>query len=145
MFDLADKRLAWIKVRFPGFRSNGDAPGEVVEHEIELQVDLVDRDEFGRLFLRPDEAEKPEEAKAYDALTELDRFKSVVSNWRGVAMNGASVSFTDDHIKRLLNVPNFGDGFNTAYLLAWQGKADTRTGNSNGSLANGQASGPAAA
>jgi hypothetical protein len=140
MFDISAKRLAWIDVEFAGFVSTDGEPGKPTTHKIGLQIDLIDRDEFLQLFVEPDAEAEPEKHKAFAALTEMDRFKRVVTDWRGVASNGVAVSFEDEHIGKLLKVPNFGDGFNLSYLLAWKGREKERSGNSAGSAASGPGS-----
>lgn len=140
MFDLLEKPLVWISVKFPGLaqEAEGEGTATLVEHRIELCVEIVPRDEFRALFLNNLEA-KGEPA------AEIDVFKRVVSGWRKIVADRKPVPFTDDNIVRLLNVPGFATAFGTAYLQAWQGQVETREGNSDSLPAGGQADAQAGA
>lgn len=129
MFDLAEKRLVWIPVKWNGVKAgtDPDAIAENVVHEIQAQVELVDSDELKKIL--------GEESK----LENLERFKRLVHNWRGVKMGKADAPMTDENIQIMLRVPMFPVGFETSYLKAWGGLLEERTKNSNASSDAGQA------
>jgi hypothetical protein len=142
MFDLADKRLAWMPVKWPGFVSRGDEPGEVVDYEAVFQVELVDIDRFQFLFMNPinDDGEKHAWAtdEAFEAWKkgEVDdkfRGRELVNNWRGIASGGTSVAYTPDNMNRLMGKPNFAVAFFTEYTKAYRAIKETRSGNSDAS------------
>ena len=130
MFDLSAKRLVWIDVEFAGMaQGDGDEPATPTMHKVRVQVDLVDKDEFNRILIKPDADLKPEEAAAWDAVPEIDRFKSLANDWR-VVDRGVAAPFSDDNIKRMLAVPNFSEAFGAAYGAAWRGRVKEREKNS---------------
>lgn len=139
MFDISEKRLAWIPVDFTMLKSDGDDLAVPVTYTIELQVDLVDKDEFKKIWVMPDPEDEPEAFVEFTKMGELGRFKMLVHNWRGVVSGGRSVPFTDENIERMIAVPMFTQGFNIAYPNAWSGRAETRAKNSEDSPANGAA------
>lgn len=128
-FDLAAKRLAWLPVKWKGFASSGDEPGQVVEHEIEVQVELVEREEFARLFVQPDPEAEPDKAAQFNRLTDLERFNTVASNWRKVVAGTTSIPFNPENVAKLMGVPNFPLAFFQSYANAWQAIPETRAGN----------------
>jgi hypothetical protein len=115
LFDLATKRTAWIEVKFRGLKSEGDALGVPFEHIIDMEVELIDREEFNRLFIMPDEVEEPEAFAAYQAITNLEKITRVAINWRKIKFGGNPADFSEENLARMLNVPNFINGFNLAY------------------------------
>lgn len=131
MFDLVDRPRLWISVKWPGLAPGPDDGLAVeVEHEIEVEVDLVDREEIIALFpaektLSPDE--------------EIATFKRLVSGWRKFKIAGQTAEFSDANIRKLLSVPMFSTGFELAYMKAWQGKGEAREKNSPRSPGNGRA------
>lgn len=127
-FDFAAKRLVWIKVNFPGSVGKGDGVAKPTTHSIEVKVELIDRDSFKAMYVRPDDTDPVGQA-AFDNRTEIEKFKSVAEDWRGVKNGEVDAPFTDENIAAMLVVPNFGDGFNRAYLAAWQGQEAIRAGN----------------
>jgi hypothetical protein len=151
-FDLTAKRLVWIKVHFAGVVSDGDAVAEPVEHSIDVRIELVNLDEFGRLFVSPldDEgnpnpdavpAPTPERLEEWDKMNDTDRALAIINDWRGVVSNGTPVPFSEEALRVMMRVPNFAVGlFRTAYPRAYAGLKDTRSGNSASSPANGAAS-----
>jgi len=152
MFDLTAKRLVWIAVNFRGVKSEGEAVAEAIEHTIEVRVELVDLDEFGRLFIDPRNedgtpntdavpAATPERLEEWDRMNDTDRAIAIVSDWRGVVSNGKPVPFSVDALRLMMRVPNFAVGlFRVAYPKAYAGIKDTRQGNSESSPAVGAAS-----
>lgn len=141
MFDLAEKRTVWIPVRWNGVRaSEADALAENVTHEIECNVELLDKDRLRDVFYpeRPDD-DDPSEAEKLDR--DLEKFLAVVSDWRKVANGGASAPFSPENARRLLGVPMFATGFEESYIAAWSGQLELREKNSEGSSATGAAGG----
>lgn len=134
MFDLVDRPSVWIAVKWPGLIRGPDEDGLAVstEFEIEIEIDLVDRDEVAKLFV-----------DGLDRDAEVDLFKRVVHGWRKFKIAGKQAEFNDENIRKLLAVPMFATGFETSYLKAWQGKAETREKNSSRSPDNGRAVDPA--
>jgi hypothetical protein len=131
-YDIAEKRLVWIPVRWPGVQApdgNG-ALAENVTHEIECQVELVDEEEVKAVF--------------GGDLSDLEKFKRVVHDWRGVRMDRTSAPMTDGNISRILAVPMFKKGLEVSYLEAWSGQLRTREKNSESSSDDGRAEKPAA-
>lgn len=155
-FDLTAKRLIWIPVTFAGMASKGGAIAEPIEHKVELLVDLVDLDEFGRLFVspldddgnpRPDAIPPatPERLEEWNKINDTVRALTIVKDWRGVKAGGRKVPFSEDGLRSLMIVPNFAVGlFMRAYPTAYAGMKETRLGNSDSSPANGAASDDAA-
>lgn len=151
-FNLTAKRLVWIPVKFAGMASQGEAIAEPVEHEVELLVDLVDLDEFSRLFVspydddgnpRPDAIPEatPERLAEWEKINDTTRALSIVQDWRGVKDGARTIPFTEDGLRSLMVVPNFAVAlFLRAYPTAYAGMKETRLGNSESSPANGAAS-----
>lgn len=130
MFDLADARLAWIPIRWRGVKQNGDGTAENCEFEIECQVELVDTSRMREIFT-PAEGE-PE-------LSEAEKFRALVRDWRKVGLKGSSAPMTDENIEAILKVPMFAAGFEKSYMDAWTGSLETREKNSDSSPAPGRA------
>lgn len=128
-FELVDERLVWIKVRFAGFVSIGDEIGRPVEHSIDMQVALVDRDVFNEHFHAPDPEVDFEAWKRWKEVPEIDRMMLVARDWRGVKLNKQPVPFSPENLSRMMQVPNFVRGFNQCYGEAYVGLKETRTGN----------------
>jgi hypothetical protein len=135
MFDIAEKRLAWIPVTWKGVQSKGEEPAEQVEHSVEVQAEIVDKETLRKYFPGEDgeESEVP--------TTEVERFKRLVHGWRGIVNQGRALEFTDANIARLVAVPMFGQAFEIAYIKAWAGQSEIREKNSEGSSATGPAGG----
>lgn len=133
MFDLTDAPRLWINVKWPGLIPGPDEGLAVeTEHEVELEVEIVDRDELLILFpLRPERANTPEE--------EAVIFKRLCSAWRKFKIAGQTAEFSDENIKKLCKVPMFATGFELAYMAAWQGRGVAREKNSEGSPSIGRA------
>lgn len=134
MFDLADKRLVWIPVRWPGVipgKKDGE-PAQSTTHEIECQCELVDRDRLSEIF-----TPTPEQTK----MSEAERFLCLVHDWRGVKMGKTSAPMTAENVALMLKVPMFADGFNKSYMAAWTGQLELREKNFNDSSADGAAGG----
>lgn len=136
-FDLTALPLLWIAVRWPGLAQKDEAAtAEVVEHELQIQVQILDRPEF-QAWMRAVEADA--ENPTVDGAGELAIFKTVARNWRKVK---GTPDFNDENVGRLLRFPGFVPAFATAYMAAWQGRAELREGNSDGSPSGGRAGDP---
>jgi hypothetical protein len=140
-YDLLDAPLAYIAVRFAGIAIGEGGEAVATEHEVEIQIELLDRDEIVAWMKDAVADLQPEERAEH----ELKAFRQVAKGWRGVKGNGKVLPFDDVHIEKLLRKPNFVDAFGDAYMKAWQGKVEAREGNSEGSPENGQAGEPTAA
>lgn len=152
MFDLSAVTAAvWIPVYFPALKPGDteEADAQMVEHRIDVQVELMDMNDVDRWFmfdLGEDgklmgrdgkvimDGDKPAEEP-----TDHARFMRVVRNWRKVTSKGASVPFTAENAAIILGVPTFPIAFGKAYLQAIAGKVETREKNSAGSPADGPA------
>lgn len=151
-FDLQTKRLVWIEVTWDALESRGDELAEVVQRTIELQVELVDLDEFGRLFISPLDDDgnprpgavpeaTPERIAEWQKMNDTDRALAVVKDWRRVRSGGKVVPYSDEGMRHMMRIPNFPPAlFLNAYPRAYAGMKDTRRGNSKSSPADGQAS-----
>lgn len=136
MFDLAAARLAWVPIRWPGVKEGDEGVAENCEFEIECQVELVDTERLKEIFT-------PTEDQAQ--LSDLDKFKALVRDWRKVAMSGQSAPMTDENIALILRVPMFARGFEESYMDAWRGALETREKNSESSPEPGRAAKPSGA
>lgn len=132
MFDFADKALVWIPVRWDTLRPGEDPDDLAVvrENEIEVQVEIVDRDRLREIFPGGVIDDKDAEASA---------FKALAHNWRKIRDGDKPVIFNDENVARLLAVPMFAGGFERAYMDAWSGRVEYREKNSEGSPSNGRA------
>jgi hypothetical protein len=143
MFDLSARSLVWIPVKWKGLRqANPDEVAEETQFEIEVLADLLPTNELAEVFVRDlDETATDEqrEASARAAkLTELDRFKRLVTDWRRVKVGSRDAEFNDANIKALLSKPMFPMGFEFSYLNALAGRVEQAEKNSEGSSASGQ-------
>lgn len=151
-FDLQTRRLVWIEVTFPVMESVGDAIAEPIDKTIELQVDLVDLDEFARLFVSPYDAEgnvrpdakpepTPERLEEWKGIDDTVRALAITNDWRKVKSGGRVIPYSEDAMRKLMRVPNFAPAlFHQAYPMAYGGLKDTRRGNSPSSPEDGPAS-----
>lgn len=136
MFDLADKRLVWIPIKWPGVKP-GEKDGDVAQntvHEIECQVELVDAARLKELFPKGQNLDATSD-KVFKA------FKALVHDWRKVKIGTKSAPMTDEHIRAILRVPMFASGFEGSYVDAWTGQLEEREKNSEGSSDDGRAAG----
>ncbi|MBA3668430.1 MAG: hypothetical protein H0W65_12050 [Sphingomonas sp.] len=138
MFDLLDRPLHWITIKWPGLRQgeNESELSQPADHEVELRVELLDREEVKRFF--PAAFDLPDK----DAPGELEIFKRVVKEWRKVVSNGRPVTMNDENMGLLLKAPMFGAAFTERYLSALGGRVEIREKNSQGSPSNGRADDP---
>lgn len=144
MFDFADKAKIWIPVRWRGLKAGEGDVAEEVENEIEVLVEIVDRDKLPWNDVSLAEGINEAEGEEKESLLlerEMMVFKAVSHAWRGVNDKGVPVPFTDDNIKRMLRLPMFGAGFETSYSLAWAGRVEHREKNSESSPDGGRAEG----
>jgi hypothetical protein len=136
MFDVLDRPLLWIPVRWPGLKPGGDGTGlaEAVENEIEVCVELKEKDDVKPLF-------DPEEG---EALEKLDAFMTFATGWRKIIAGGQQLEFSRENADLLIRsqLPFF-DAFTFAYLEACLGRVEIREGNSDASPAGGRAAGAA--
>lgn len=146
MFDLSTKRQVWILVEWPGLvQEGGEKLAVATTHEIEMLVELLDKEEAAQLSDRykevapadPDNITPAERAQGL--AMELAAIKEIASDWRKVLSGGQPVPFTDENIMRMIKVQGFSPAFNLAYRKAQAGMAETREKNSEGSPASGQA------
>jgi len=132
MFDLLDRPLLWISVKWPGLKPGGaDGTGlaEAVENEIEVRVELKEADELETIFA--------------DGRDGCDVLREVVSDWRRIKSGGQPLPFTPENAKLLMQrQPAFFTAFHVAYLGAIMGRVETREGNSDALPADGQAAAP---
>ena len=152
MFDLLDRPLHWILVKWPGLippKEDENAVSTPGFFEIDLRVDLLDREEaiwrFPALFGLDDE--DPDADRSGNAWKSLlayreehgptpdlfESFKHIVHDWRGVNASGRRVKIDDDNIRKLLAAPMFEGAFKQAYILALGGMVEEREKNSEGS------------
>lgn len=140
MFDLADRPLVFIPVKWtvlkPGEGADGeDALAVEVEVSVEVEVEVKDRDELLELF----EDQFGDDLETEGALIEgkrltgreleLKRFLAIVKRWRKVVNKGKALELNEDNARKMLLVPGFASAFQNAYLAACAGKADIRKGN----------------
>jgi len=137
-FDLYDRPLVWIPVKFPGLsQPDGDEVAVAIMHEVELQVEILDREQFAE-WMQLLEADA-ENAGTVDRQAENRSVTMIVKGWRKVKARGRTVEFNEENLRRLLAWPNFVTALGTSYMKAWQGQAETRLGNSASSPAGGRA------
>ena len=135
MFDLSDRPLVWIPVKWAVLRpgEGDDALAVETEAVIEVEVEILDREELKTLFAAEFGIEdaKPEvDGKQLEGRElETARFMKVVRDWRKVADNGKALEFNAENVKGMLSVPGFTSAFETAFLAACVGKVDIRKGN----------------
>lgn len=157
MFDLSDRPLVWIPVKWSVLRPGAKATSLAVETEalIEVEVDVLDRNELVELFAgyfeegtvaavaeaaaavaasddseeAEDEPEALPEPAPSERELEVKRFLRVVKNWRKFKDGGRPVEFNEANVRRLLAVPGFASAFEGRYLAACAGKSDIRRGN----------------
>lgn len=136
MFDLVDRPLHWITVKWPGIAQGDDESADSVPtmHEVGLRVEILDRDEVQAVFPGAFglETEAPPEAES---------FKRIVKEWRKVVAKGRPVPMNDDNVALMLKVPMFASAFTAAYLSAMGGVVEIREGNSPASPPGGRADG----
>jgi hypothetical protein len=130
MFDLVDRPLVWIPVKWEAVAPGpDDGLAVTVEVEVHILVELIDRKEFKRLFLSEDDA------------PESDIIERVVRNWRKVTERGAAVPYSPEKMAVLLEAPGFAKAFGDSYVAAMAGRGETREKNSESSPNNGRAEG----
>lgn len=138
-FDLLDRPLVYVPIKWPGVGQSDDGAAVAVEHMVEVQVELLDRDEFADWIV---DANRDIEDKADRSAHELATFKRVAKGWRKVRMSNRAAPFDDGNIATLLRFPGFVTAFGTTYMDTWRGEVAIREGNSEGSPATGPEGGP---
>lgn len=137
-FDLLDRPLVFVPVRWKGVASDDGGDAVVVDHRVDIQVEILDKDELADWLKLTAETVAPEKATDHA----LAVFKRVAKGWRKIKAGGRVPAFNDENIGRLLKWPGFDSAFGAAYWQAWNGRVEAREGNSEGSLAPGQAGEP---
>lgn len=151
MFDLSAKPCVWIPVYWPGLAASEEEDGlaRMIEHRIDVQVELLDREELKEWFLFDlddnghiiDDNGNPKIKDGEPVLPpkDIDVFLHVVKNWRRVKSGDQTVPFSAEKAAIILGQPSFPTAFGTAYLKAVAGKIETREKNSEGSPPAGRA------
>jgi hypothetical protein len=143
MFDLSDRPLVWIPIKWTALKRPDDDPaGLAIEAEFtfDCEVEVLDRDELVKLFGDDLGLEREAgEARAGDQAgdnppptkreLEVARFLKVVKAWRKVKDGGRDLELNAENVGRVLARPAVVSAFETAYLAACAGKADIRRGN----------------
>lgn len=137
MFDIADKALVWIPVRWPGLKANEDELAEPVENEIDVLAEIVDRDKLRVIFPGGEDPNEGDPAAQREA--EKEKFLALVHDWRKLKNGGSPLPFTPDNVDKLLAVPMFATGFERSYIAAWTGQVEYREKNSESSSSGGRA------
>lgn len=138
MFDLSDRPLVLIPVKWAVLRPGRGKGATAVPQDItiKVEVELKDRDELVELF--PEyldggwpivEDEAPEETRARTLNLEVDRFMKLVQSWSGVVDNGSPVEISPEVVAAMMKRPGFSQAFDKAYFAACAGKLETRKGN----------------
>lgn len=120
-------------------KPQGDGLAKPIEFEIELLVELVDRERLRTMFPGSDVLDELTDQERRDR--EVEGFLELVKDWRKVADKGAPLRYDEENAKKLLGVPMFAGGFESSYLAAWTGQAEIREGNSDASSDDGPADG----
>lgn len=137
MFDLSDRPLVWLPIKWTVVRpgEGEDALAVEVEAAVEVEVELKTRDELLAMFEEKFSDEEGVESaevggeRLKGRELEAKRFETVVKRWRKVVDGGKPLELNKDNIRRMLGVPGFASAFETAYLAACAGKVDIRRGN----------------
>lgn len=150
MFDLSDRPLVWIPVKWAALKPGTGTKKLATEgeHLIEVEVELLERDDVVKVFndymsdelvalaeRNSDEAETrgDEIAAKLEGLTgrtlEVNRFLSLVRSWRKVVDQGQAVELNEKNVRKLMQSPGFATAFEAAYLAGIAGKLKTRSGN----------------
>jgi hypothetical protein len=134
-YELLDRPLLWIPVAWAGLvAGENDGIAQPVEHEIEVLVELVDKEQVRSVFgLAEDGRTVAEERDEFVVV------KTLCSGWRRITYRGSTLPFTDDNLRRVVYLPNFMGAFTLAYMSAVGGRVATRLGNSEGSQSGGRA------
>lgn len=137
-FDLLDRPLVFIPVKWAGIGKTDDGGAIRVDHVVDIQVELLDRDEFSDWIIEANKDVEREDRAAH----ELATIKKVAKGWRKIKAGGRDVAWNDENLAKLLLWPGFVTAFGEAYMTAWRGELETRTGNSDGSPGIGLAGEP---
>lgn len=137
MFDLADRPLVFIPVKWTVLKPGEGEDALAVETEavVEVEVEIKDRDEllalFEDTFGEDDTVEGAEVGgeRLKGRELEVKRFLAIVRRWRKVVSGRKALELNEENARKLLSVPGFASAFETSYLAACAGKADIRKGN----------------
>lgn len=137
MFDLSDRPLVFIPIKWAVLRpgEGDDALAVETEATIDVEVEIKDRDELLALFEDTFGTEPGVEGAKVGAerLTgrdlEAKRFLAIVKRWRKVMNGGKPLELNEENVRKMLALPGFASAFENAYLAACAGKADIRKGN----------------
>lgn len=136
MFDIADRPLVFIPIKWTVLRpgEGDDANAVEVDAIVEVEVEVKDRDEllilFDDYFGEPENGEvKIDEQRLSGRALELKRFMALVSRWRKVVAGGKPLELNEDNARKMLLVPGFATAFEASYLAACAGKSEIRKGN----------------
>jgi hypothetical protein len=128
-FELATTRVVWLPVTWKQTVPGENDAATIVEQSIDLFVELVDKDEYLKLFVEPDAEADAEAYLEWHKVSEVERFRRIAKDWRKVRMNGAPATLDDENAGKMLRQIGFSDAFNRAYQRASMGVEEIRTGN----------------
>lgn len=143
MFDLADRPLVWIPVKWTVLRPGEGDHKDAIETEvsIKIEVELKDRDDVAEISVKlfgldVEDDDKPQPSIAdqlKDAKKGRDKevalFLEIVRDWQGVKKDGVEQPFSAENVRLMLGIPGFWGAFQSAYMSACVGKLETRKGN----------------
>lgn len=139
-FELLSAPVVYITVRIPSVRAGEAGRAEQVLYDVEIQAEILKRDEVAKWVVETVEAEASPIAERPEK--EFAAFKKVARDWRGLTVNEKPVDFTDEYVAQLVQTPGFMKAFTDAYIEVWHGRVEVREGNSASSPANGLAGEP---
>ena len=128
MFKLVEERTAWQKVQWGGLTEEG----ERVDHEIEMQFLLLQRDSYVELQRQAAELDRMDADEAgANVSTRLAKFGiRIIRDWKGVQeANGDPIKFSESALARFFNVAGTFEAFIRAYREAMSRAKDARAGN----------------
>lgn len=137
MFDLADRPLVFIPVKWAVLKPGEGEDAIAVESEavIEVEVELKDRDELLTLFddkfgeVSGEDGAVVEGKRLTGRELEVKRIMAIVRRWRKVMNGNKPLEFNEENLRKLLAVPGFATAFENAYLAACAGRVEIRKGN----------------
>ncbi len=124
MLDLTACAIVWLTIKWPEIEAGPDCEPLVVEREVDLRVELLDDvTKVATMFA--------------DGRNVVDVVEALAKDWRKITDRGQTIGFDRANLSRLVLRPGFFDAFQSAYLKALMGKAETRLGNSDASPGGG--------
>lgn len=138
MFDLSDRPLVWVPVKWSVLRPGRGAKATAIPTDvtIKVEVELLDREQLAEFYpeivgesLPVVEDETPQEARTRHMDAEVSRFMRVVNAWSGVKNGTADVELSEDVVRQMMLRPGFSIAFDKAFIAACAGKLETRRGN----------------